>query len=226
MEIYNDKHRFQIAECGRRFGKTRLAWIKILTFMISHPNCLIWWVAPLYKELPPATRTVREVTPKNWIIKKFENQGVIRYIKLFNGAECYFHSADREDTLRGSGLHGVVIDEAPTLKEQRWSAEIEPSLMDYDGWALFIGTPKGRNWFSRLRARGEDPLDPLYKSWRFDSYCNTIEQGGFLKKKSIDTIANDLPELLRRQEIYAEELSGAGVVFRLHRRKAKWHSST
>jgi len=182
--------------------------------MIEHPNCLIWWVAPLYKELPPATRTVREVTPKNWIKQKYENQGVIRYLKLFNDSECYFHSADKEDSLRGSGLHGVVIDEAPILKEQRWTAEIEPSLMDYDGWALFIGTPKGKNWFSRLRARGEDPSDSLYKSWRFSSYCNTIEQGGFLKKSSIDTIANDLPELLRRQEILAHELEGEGIVFR------------
>jgi hypothetical protein len=182
--------------------------------MLEHPNCLLWWIAPIYKELQPATHTVRAITPKNWIKKKYENQGVIRYIQLFNNAECFFHSADREDSLRGSGLHGAVIDEAPTLKEQRWSAEIEPSLMDYDGWVLFIGTPKGQNWFSRLRSRGEDPLDQLYKSWRFDSYCNTIEQGGFLKKSSIDTIANDMPDLLRRQEIYAEELIGEGVVFR------------
>jgi hypothetical protein len=189
--------------------------------MLNNPGCLIWWVAPIYKELIPATKTVREVTPREWVAKKAETGETIRYLRLFNGSECFFHSADREDSLRGSGLHGLVIDEAPILKESRWTAELEPSLMDYDGWALFIGTPKGRNWFSRLRARGSDPLDPQYKSWRFDSYCNSIEQGGFLKKSSIDSIANDLPALIRRQEIYAEELEGEGTVFRNINRQIK-----
>jgi hypothetical protein len=221
LEIFKDKHRFQIAECGRRFGKTQLAWVKCLTYMAEHPKSLLWWVAPLYKELRPATKTVRDITPKNWISKISEQKETIQYLKIFNGAECFFHSADREDSLRGSGLHGLVVDEAPMLKETRWSAELEPSLMDYDGWALFIGTPKGRNWFSRLKAKGDDPLDQHYKSWRLDSYWNTIEKGGFLKKASIDIVANDLPELIRRQEIYAEELEGAGVVFRHINRQIK-----
>ena len=221
-EIYNDKHRFQIAECGRRFGKTQLAWVKCLTYMIQNPHCLLWWVAPLYKELRPATVTVRKITPKEWIIKKTENNETISYIKLFNGSECFFHSADREDSLRGSGLNGLVIDEAPLLKETRWSSELEPSLIDYDGWAFFIGTPKGRNnWFARLKAKGDDPLNPTYRSWRLDSYWNAMDKGGFLNRSSIDSIADDLPEMIRRQEIYAEELEGAGVVFRNINRQIK-----
>ena len=117
LEIYHSHARFKIAQCGRRFGKTRLAWVICLLFMLQNPNCLLWWVAPIYKELAAATRTVREVTPKAWISKKLESCETIRYLRLFNDSECFFHSADREDSLRGSGLHGLVIDEAPILKK-------------------------------------------------------------------------------------------------------------
>jgi hypothetical protein len=189
--------------------------------MLNNPGCLIWWVAPFYKELVPATQKVRKLTPKNWIKKKLETQESIRYLQLFNNSECFFHSADREDSMRGSAPHGMVIDEAASLKETRWNEELQPSTIDHDAWVIFIGTPKGKNWFSRLRAKGEDPQQSLYKSWRFSSYSNTLEYGGFLKKESIDTIANDLPEMIRRQEIEAEELEGEGVVFRNINRQIK-----
>jgi hypothetical protein len=143
LEIYHDPHRYKLVQAGRRFGKTQLAWTTCLIFMLQNPGCLLWWVAPLYKEWVPATKTVREITPKTWVKKQLENAEIIRYIKLFNGSECFFHSADREDSLRGSGIHGLVVDEAPILKQNRWESELKPSLIDYNGWALFIGTPRG-----------------------------------------------------------------------------------
>lgn len=214
LEIYHDYHRFQIADCGRRFGKTNLAWIKCLVFMLEHPGCLLWWVVPYYKELAPASRTVRELTPPGLIAKKHEQGGKIRSLYLINDSEIHFHSADREDSLRGMKLHGMVIDEAAALKQNRWSGELEPSLMDLNGWCLFIGTPNGQNWFNNLYNKGLDPANALYKSWRFSSYANALENGGFIPKANIDTIANDMPEMLRRQEIEAVFLEGEGIVFR------------
>ena len=214
LEVHRSTARFKTVQCGRRWGKTELAWIECLLFMVAHPNCLLWWVAPIYKELVPATKKIRDLTPRHWITKQLENNNVIHYIRLFNGAECFFHSADREDSLRGSGLHGIVIDEAPVLKRNRWEAELKPSLMDYNGWGIFIGTPKGKTWFTQIFERGLDPLQTEYQSFQSSSYANSEEQGGFLPKANIDSIANDMPELLRRQEINAETLEGEGVVFR------------
>jgi len=213
-EVYNSKARFKVIDCGRRFGKTHLEWVRVLTYMVDNPNCLIWWVAPFYKELAPATKKVKELTPKEIIADIQETANVIRYIRLVNGSECYFHSADREDSLRGSGLNGMVIDEAAKLKEDRWSGELEPSLMDFNGWCDFISTPKAKNWFYKLYCRGLDTTQTLYKSWCFSSYENAIENGGFLPKSNIDTIAADMPQHLRDQEIFGKFLEGEGSVFR------------
>ena len=214
LEIFHDQHRFQFVQAGRRWGKTQLAWIKCLIFMLNHPDCLLWWVAPLYKELVPATKTVRELTPHNWVRKQLESNETIRYLELKNGSKIFFHSADKEDSLRGSGLHGLVVDEAPILKPNRWEAELKPSLIDFNGWALFIGTPRGTTWFTKLFQKGQDPKNTEYKSWLKSSYDNAKEYGGFIPKVNIDFIAEDMPENLKRQEIYAETLEGEGVVFR------------
>lgn len=182
--------------------------------MLSNPECLVWWVAPYYKELIPATKKVRDLTPNSLIEKKLESSEVIKFIRLTNGSECFFHSADKEDTLRGSGLHGVVIDEAGSMKRTRVTEELLPSLIDYHGWMLAIGTPKGANWFDENYQKGQDPKNTEYKSWMFGSYGNSKEQGGFLNKNDIDFIASQLPELSKRQEIFGETLVGEGVVFR------------
>jgi len=214
LKVYHDNHRFQIVKAGRRWGKTELAWIKCLTYMGNNPNCLIWWVAPYYKELIPATAKIRKLTPREAISKQLESSEVIRFVRLTNGAECFFHSADKEDTLRGSGLHGVIIDEAGSMKRNRVTEELLPSLIDFHGWLFAIGTPKGVNWFDEYYQKGQDPKNTEYKSWMFGSYGNSTEQGGFLNKSDIDFIAAQLPELTQRQEILGETLQGEGVVFR------------
>jgi hypothetical protein len=201
-------------KAGRRWGKTELAWIKALIFMLDHPNCLIWWVAPFYKELIPSTAKIRKLTPRSLISKQLESSEVIRFIRLTNGSECFFHSADKEDTLRGSGLHGVVIDEAGSMKRTRVTEELLPSLIDFHGWLFAIGTPKGVNWFDEYYQKGQDPKNVEYKSWMYGSYGNSKEQGGFLAQSDIDFIASQLPELTQRQEILGETLQGEGVVFR------------
>lgn len=214
LEVYHDTHRFQIVKAGRRWGKTEVAWIKALIYMMFHPGCLLWWVAPFYKELIPATKKIRDLTPAELIDKKLESNEIIRFIRIKNGSECFFHSADKEDTLRGSGLHGAIIDEAGSMKRNRVTDEILPSLMDYHGWLLAIGTPKGTNWFDENFQKGQDPKETEFKSWMFSSYGNTKDQGGFLNRSDIDLISSQLPEMTRRQEILGETLAGEGVVFR------------
>jgi len=171
---------------------------------------LYWWVSPLYKELQPISRIIRQWTPRGFIEKKLEQLEIIRFIRLVNGAEIWFHSADTEDALRGSGLDGLVIDEAPQVKQQRWEEELRPSLMDKQGWAIFIGTPKGRNWFHQLYIKGQDrAANPEWESWQMPSSVNP-----WLDPSEIEAAKQGLPELVYRQEILAQFLEGEGTVFR------------
>src|SRR5207237_3499757 len=75
-----------------------------------------------------------------------------------NGAVIRLFGADNPDALRGIYLDGVVLDEYADTKPSLWGAVIRPLLADRRGWAVFIGTPKGRNAFFDIvnHARNSD----------------------------------------------------------------------
>ena len=67
-----------------------------------------------------------------------------------NGGQVRLFGADNADALRGIYLDGVVLDEFADMDPRVWPEIIRPALADRQGWAVFIGTPKGRNEFHRL----------------------------------------------------------------------------
>jgi hypothetical protein len=74
-------------------------------------------------------------------------------VDLPNGARIRLYGADHFDRLRGIYLDGVVLDEFADMDPRAWSEVIRPALADRQGWAAFIGTPKGRNAFFELYER-------------------------------------------------------------------------
>jgi phage terminase large subunit len=64
-----------------------------------------------------------------------------------NGARVRLYGADNADRLRGLFLDGVLLDEYADMRPSVWGEVIRPMLSDRSGWAVFIGTPKGRNEF-------------------------------------------------------------------------------
>lgn len=67
--------------------------------------------------------------------------------KLVNGATIRLFGADNPNALRGTYFDGVVMDEMADMRPALWGEVIRPSLSDRQGWAVFIGTPRGRNAF-------------------------------------------------------------------------------
>jgi phage terminase large subunit len=69
------------------------------------------------------------------------------WVELLNGSRIRVHGADNPDRLRGAYLDGVVLDEVADMRPSVWGEVVRPMLADRQGWATFIGTPKGRNEF-------------------------------------------------------------------------------
>ena len=82
-------------------------------------------------------------------------------------------------------------------------------IMDFDPMRIIGGTPKGRNVFHKLCTKAADPMEVDRKDFEFSSYDNP-----FLATDVVDKIANEMPELVRKQEIYAEFLEDEAVVFK------------
>jgi phage terminase large subunit len=80
------------------------------------------------------------------------------WVELPGGARIRIYGADNPDRLRGIYLDGAVLDEFGDMDPTVWSQVIRPALSDRKGWAVFIGTPKGKNTFHTLWVNAaEDP---------------------------------------------------------------------
>lgn len=105
-----------------------------------------------------------------------------------NGARIRIYGADNPDRLRGIYLDGAVLDEFGDMDPTVWSQVIRPALSDRKGWAVFIGTPKGKNTFHTLWVNAES--DPDWFT---------------LKLKASDTGLLDAAELADAQKMMGED---------------------
>lgn len=138
-------------------------------------------------------------------------------IDLVTKGSVEFWSLDNPDTGRGRKYATVVIDEAAMVRrlEEAFEQNIAPLLLDYDGDAWLISTPKGRNYFETLHQRGrsDNPnRDPEWQSWQLPTWENP-----FIKRESIEKLRATMSRLAFLQEIEAQFVSFAGTfVFAEH----------
>jgi phage terminase large subunit len=83
-----------------------------------------------------------------------KNEGEL-WLELINGARIRIHGADNPDRLRGPYLDGAVLDEYADMRPSVFGEVIRPMLADRQGWATFIGTPKGHNEFHAIHRRAQ-----------------------------------------------------------------------
>jgi hypothetical protein len=138
-----------------------------------------------------------------------EIRRVDRQIFLPGGGEVSVRSADNPDSLRGEGLDFLVIDECAFVTEEAWTEALRPALSDRLGRAMFISTPKGRNWYWRIWRRGQEESGSEWMSWRFPTSANP-----YIDPAEIEAARQMLPEATFRQEYLAEFIEDAGSVFR------------
>ncbi len=116
-------------------------------------------------------------------------------------------SADNPDSLRGEGLDYVVLDEAAYIAPEAWSEAIRPALSDRLGKALFISTPRGRNFFWDLYRRGG--VEPDWASFTYPTSANP-----YIQPSEIEAARAELPEIIFNQEYLADFVDSEGAVFR------------
>lgn len=132
-----------------------------------------------------------------------------RRIDLPRGGQIAIRSTHEPDNLRGAGLDFAVLDEAAFMQPSVWGEIVRPMLADRRGGALFLSTPRGRNFFWELFKLGLDPEEPQWAAFHFTSYDNP-----HIPRAELDAIQRVTPEHVWRAEYLAEFNDDAGQVFR------------
>ena len=147
--------RFFVAVCHRRFGKTRFALAELATagFECDKHNPQYAYVAPTYGQAERiAWSYLKEMFSEYPGIEKNEAKLRIRIPRHDKGDHItiYLLGAENPDTIRGMYLDGCIMDEYAQMNPAIWGEVVRPALSDRQGWAIFIGTPKGMNQFYNM----------------------------------------------------------------------------
>jgi phage FluMu gp28-like protein len=190
--------RFRVVMCGRRFGKSELAQLEII-FEAMKGNAVAY-ITPTYQLAKTFFNKLIKVIP-------FENNKSDLIINFPNDGSVMFFTGERLDNLRGRKFHLVVVDEAsfiPNL-EDGWLNSIRPTLTDYKGRALFLSTPKGKNYFYSLFMKGGDAD---WQSFKFTTYDNP-----YIDRAEVDDASRQLPQAVFEQEYLANAMENAANPF-------------
>ena len=210
-KIFEDTTRFRVVVAGRRFGKTFLSTAELLNRALSAHRQNVWYVAPTYKAAKEiAWDMLAQQIPPDYIASKNESSLTIT---LLNESTISLKGAEKPDNLRGRSLDFVVLDEFADVRPQAWYEVLRPSLSDREGACLFIGTPKGRNHFYDLWAKGVDRDD----GWR--SYQYTTIEGGNVPSDEIASAKADLDDRTFQQEYQAQFVNYSGIIYYAFKRE-------
>ena len=181
----------------RRFGKTVREINELIkaAATCAKPNPRFAYIAPYYSQAKAiAWDYLKQYARPLCADKPMESE---LSVNLLNGSRIRLFGADNPDALRGLYLDGVVLDEYGDMRPSVWGEIIRPLLTDRQGWASFIGTPKGKNHFHALAEHAKSD-----SSWFFQQ----------LKASETGIVAEAELEDARRQmtpEQYAQEFECA-----------------
>ena len=203
QQVSNDQNRFRILAGGRRLGKSYLAMNEMAKFA-RFPDQRILAVAPTYKQCKNIWWNDLKglLIEKNWVKKINESE---LQITLVNSSTITLRSSENYDALRGGKYNFIVMDECADMKPDVWFQVLRPTLSDTGGHALFISSPKGRNWFYDIWCEGEKD--------NYSSYQFTTLDGGFVPEAEVEQARSDLDSRTFEQEYEAQFVSYSGVIY-------------
>ena len=200
-KVLGSKARFRVLMCGRRWGKSLIS--KQYTITEALAGKINAYITPTYSLAKVFFDEIAKIIPSE--VATANKSDLV--FKFATGGEIRFFTGERLDNLRGLKFHNVIIDEAsyiPSL-EDAWNNAIRPTLTDYQGRALFISTPRGKDFFYRLYLRNGDTD---FESFKYSTYDNP-----FINNNEIDSARASLPTAVFEQEYLANPMENAANPF-------------
>ena len=202
-KVLNSKARFKVLMSGRRWGKSLIC--QVITCLESMQGKRVAYITPTYLLAKAFFDELALLMPANVAIP---NRSDLTF-KLITGGSIRFFTGERLDNLRGLKFHYVIIDEASFIPdlESGWNNAIRPTLTDYQGKAIFLSTPKGKNFFYSLYLKGVHPSGE-WESFKYSSYDNP-----YIADEEIDSARMALPEVVFEQEYMANPAENSANPF-------------
>lgn len=173
----------------RRGGKTYSSLQKLIKRALEHkrpgPHKRYAYIAPTRDQAKDiAWGYLKAFTSKIPGVKTNESDLMVT---LPDGTTIRLYSGENYERMRGLYFDGVVIDEPEDIDPLAWPRVIRPTLTDYSGWAIWIGTVKGKKgqWKRLTDAQSEKNRNQWF------TMCLKASDSGILSEQELEDIRND-----------------------------------
>ena len=194
IPFHQRSSRFAAMVCHRRAGKTVACVHELIirALYTKKKRAKYAYVGPFRQQakeiaweyLKAGTDHIRKGPPRESDLR----------VTLPNDATITIYGADNPDALRGLYFDGIILDEYGDCKPTLWGEVILPTLLDRRGWAVFIGTMRGKNHFYQTleRAKREE-------SWHYMEL--KASESGILSDEDLKEARAEMTEAQFRQEM-------------------------
>lgn len=215
---------FMGRQSGKTYFATQHAWISAVKDQGRY-----FVVFKTYKQAHEVVwRQYIPLIPKELIYKTNEQDLLIELhyladtsMKLPDGTEVIINhdktkprstiqllGSDQSDSHRGFKANGIIFDEYADQDPNNWDAVYEPMFTTTNGWAIFMGTPRGYNHFYELiELRRDDPTWFFQKAtWKDSPYVSAEHMATALRDA---TKKGSLSTFLQEYELEFRSVQGA-----------------
>ena len=202
-----ETHRFNVLVAHRRMGKTVLAINALIkaALLCRKRSGVFSYVAPFRNQAKAiAWEYLKHYSAPIPGLEVNESELSITYP---NKAKVKLYGADNPDAMRGIYLDGCVLDEVAQMRPETWGEIIRPALSDRNGWATFIGTPKGVNLFSELYERALRLQAEGDANWCAMLFA--VNQTNVIPPLEIEQLRKEMSEAEFRQEFLCDFNAGS-----------------
>lgn len=198
QKIVNEGCKRAILVFHRRAGKSVLM-LSILTALALKERGNYAYMLPTFTQAKrviwqsisnDGIKIIDMCIPRELIAKKNDSD---MSITLVNGSVIQLYGAESVDRLVGGNYKALCFDEAALMSEQPWQL-LRPVIKANNGTAIFISTPRSKNWFYDLWNMAKDNCE-WYTSLK------TYKDTGMLTDDDIESERmSGMPENLIAQE--------------------------
>lgn len=189
--------RFSVVVVHRRGGKTLMAIMRLIDAALrsTRERARYGYISPMLKQSKGIAWDYLKAYARK-VPGTVINESDLS-VEFLNGARIRLFGADNPDSLRGLYFDGIVLDEVAQMAAELWGEILVQTLAEREGFALFIGTPKGLNLFSTLYYKAVADA-------HWSTACYTCYQTDALAPDEIERIKHESTDAQFRQEMLCD----------------------
>jgi phage terminase large subunit len=155
LPFHSRSARWTTIVAHRRAGKTVAIAADLVAGALEcqYPKPQFAYLAPFREQAKKVAWSYLKDMSRPWWVKEPNESELFVTMRSHTGeaAKIYVAGADNPDALRGMYFDGCALDEVGDMRPTAWYSVLRPALSDRRGWAVFCGTPRGKNLFWNLR---------------------------------------------------------------------------